>query len=529
MTANDAAASDPVSAASWATPLREDSRSRGKLAPQLANRIEMEIFRLGWPVGHALGKEEELAARFGVSHSVLREALAITERDGVTRRQRGRSGGVIVAAPAREVVSSALGNYFSIAGLSGEQLIEGFAFVNGAMHRLAMKRCGEEEAQAARALLRTPPPDDVDSGWRHVVQLHDCLLAMARNNVLHILGTAIIYTGVERLYARLDRRSRDGMLGFTRAVIAEQRRQIESVIGGDIGGATAAEQGLIALWRRHYLPFAASPKPARRELGTEEALEIATRVGAIFYPNREVKRADTLAMQLYRAIQVGGLRSGDRLDNEATLQQRYQVGRGVLREAIRYLERSAVVRMEEGRNGGLRVAEPDPGDAVRSAVLHFRFLQLGADDILALGTDLELAAIGAAVANMQRNGADVLRDLAAAVRMPLDSTPHLQAHMERIYLGLMTASGNPFFIAVMRIFFTFLTVEPEHTRDRRAHADLLHSPIYADYLRWMQATVDALQHGDANLARRRLLLARQAIQRGIEPHARDMGQMLALM
>src|SRR5690606_19562598 len=147
------------SAAAWACALAAESRQLGKLAPQIAKCIEAEVFRLGWPVGHALGKEEELAARFGVSRTVLREALAITERDGVTRRQRGRSGGLVVAAPAQDAVAMAIGNYLIAAGLPEQEFGDGYALINTVAFRLAAQRCTTAQAEALRALAQAPLPD----------------------------------------------------------------------------------------------------------------------------------------------------------------------------------------------------------------------------------------------------------------------------------------------------------------------------------------------------------------------------------
>ena len=54
-----------------------DATGTGKLASQVARGIEADVVRQGWPVGRSLGSEMELRERFGVSRSVLREAVRL--------------------------------------------------------------------------------------------------------------------------------------------------------------------------------------------------------------------------------------------------------------------------------------------------------------------------------------------------------------------------------------------------------------------------------------------------------------------
>src|SRR3954451_5369104 len=68
-------------------------------AEVLARRIEEEIVAARWPVGAVLGTETELAVRYGVGRSVLRETARVLESHGVARRRPGPGGGLIVTRP----------------------------------------------------------------------------------------------------------------------------------------------------------------------------------------------------------------------------------------------------------------------------------------------------------------------------------------------------------------------------------------------------------------------------------------------
>ena len=55
--------------------------------------------------GQHLGSAEELAARFGVSVTTLRQGLRVLEAEGLVRVRRGNSGGYFASTPSARVVS----------------------------------------------------------------------------------------------------------------------------------------------------------------------------------------------------------------------------------------------------------------------------------------------------------------------------------------------------------------------------------------------------------------------------------------
>lgn len=513
-------AAGSLSAAEWANAVDDDSRRLGKLAPQIAKAIESEVFRLGWPVGHPLGKEEELAGRFGVSRTVLREALTITERDGVTVRTRGRSGGVAIAAPAQASVAMALGNYLVAAGLSEQEFSDGYHMLNGLAFRLAAERCTAAQAEAARALMQRPLAPDLDGRWRHILELHTALLEMTGNRAVQIFSTAVVFSGIVRTYTAMATTQPAASLRFAEMAAATGSRQLDSVIAGDVADAVLAEREQLGLWRGYYRPAPTI------ELDNEQAARVITGINAVFSSDKPIKRADVLAFQLHQAIAAGRLRDGERLDSEAILLRRYQVSRGVLREAIRALERYAVVRTAEGRNGGLCVATPDPTAVVRSAVLYLRFLGLGAGDLRELGDELELAAASAAARQVAEQGPQSIEPFSQGVHFTVERvTPtSVQRHFEQIYAGLVAASGNAIFVLLMQALTAFLTIEQDEAFD----APLPDAAGYGRYLESMREVERALRRGDGVLARRSLLAARR-VEIHIHPHPRDPRRMLDQM
>src|SRR5690606_14102783 len=98
-------------------------REPEKLCQRVAASIEREVIACGWQVGFWLGTEKELATRHGVSRWTMREAISIAELDGLITVKRGRGGGILVAAPALDAVSSAARPYLLACRIAPHQFI----------------------------------------------------------------------------------------------------------------------------------------------------------------------------------------------------------------------------------------------------------------------------------------------------------------------------------------------------------------------------------------------------------------------
>lgn len=81
----------------------------------------------------------------------------------------------------------------------------------------------------------------------------------------------------------------------------------------------------------------------------------------------------TVARRIVAAIDRQGLSPGDRLPAEKQMIDEYQVGRGTLREALRYLELSGVISLKPGPGGGPTVEKPDASNLMNSLALVLQF------------------------------------------------------------------------------------------------------------------------------------------------------------
>ncbi len=121
------------------------------------------------------------------------------------------------------------------------------------------------------------------------------------------------------------------------------------------------------------------------------------------------KRASKIARQIEADIVRRGWTIGESLGSEHALQQRYEVSRSVLREAVRLVEHHQVARMRRGPNGGLLICEPDAGPATRAVVIYLEYLGTTLGDLLNARLVLEPLAASLAAERIDEAGIDRLR------------------------------------------------------------------------------------------------------------------------
>lgn len=123
-----AAAVGPAAGSLFASIVGESWQQR-KSSCRIADHIEEELIRQGWPAGLIYGSERELSERFSVGRAVIREAVRVLEVRGVARMRRGPKGGLLVLPPSRDQsVDLALG-YVLLLGPTAAQLAEARALI----------------------------------------------------------------------------------------------------------------------------------------------------------------------------------------------------------------------------------------------------------------------------------------------------------------------------------------------------------------------------------------------------------------
>src|SRR3954465_10736584 len=81
------------------------------------------------------------------------------------------------------------------------------------------------------------------------------------------------------------------------------------------------------------------------------------------FPQASVDASHQIALELRRYLEREGLQPGDRIGTEQELAAEFGVSRPTLREALRLLARSHLIRVGRGRAGGIFVART-PGEGM---------------------------------------------------------------------------------------------------------------------------------------------------------------------
>jgi DNA-binding FadR family transcriptional regulator len=165
------------------------------------------------------------------------------------------------------------------------------------------------------------------------------------------------------------------------------------------------------------------------------------------------RRPDKRASQIARRIEADIIRRGwpvgESLGSEQVLQQRYQVSRSVLREAVRLVEHHRVARMRRGPNGGLLVCEPDAAPATHAIIIYLEYRGITIDDLLNARLLLEPLAASRAALHIDEAGIERLR---AVLRAEQDRRPDPATPNDEFHAALADQSKNP----VLQLFIDIL-------------------------------------------------------------------------
>jgi DNA-binding FadR family transcriptional regulator len=170
----------------------------------------------------------------------------------------------------------------------------------------------------------------------------------------------------------------------------------------------------------------------------------APRAGTAAEP-RPDKRASQIARRIEADIIRRGWPTGQSLGSEQALQERYQVSRSVLREAVRLIEHHRVARMRRGPNGGLLICEPDAAPATHAIIIYLEYLGITIGDLLDARLLLEPLAASRAAQQIDEAGIERLR---AVLRAEQDRQPS----NDEFHAALAEQSKNP----VLQLFIDIL-------------------------------------------------------------------------
>ncbi|MEO3787578.1 FCD domain-containing protein [Actinocorallia sp. B10E7] len=461
-----------------------DGAPAGKLAAQVARRIEDDIIRLGWPVGRNLGSEAELRDRYGVSRSVLREAVRLVEHHRVARMRRGPGGGLLVTAPDAAPASHAMVIYLDYVGTGVEDLMYARLLLEPPAAALAAERLTEDGIARLRRALREEEERGGEPGVWSQNPLHVLLAELSGNPALHLFVDML--ARLTTWYAHHSRPMPRAKAEHAKELSRHSHVQIvDAVIAGDGGRAQAYLTGhlnVIADWLREY----------RAPEGTRPPQADGRLVGG---PG--AKLAETIAARIHDEIAADGWRDGRVLGSEADLLARYGISRAVLREAVRLLEYHQVARMRRGPGGGLVVTTPEPDASVDTMALYLDHQGVTAEDLRLVRDAVELGTLRRVTA--RRGEPEVGTRLHAVLERTAEPVGPGLSGADLFHTELADLSGNP----VLSVFLRILTeLWARHTSAQEQ--PLPGAESAAEVERIHRRILEAIQEGDESVAHHRM-------------------------
>jgi GntR family transcriptional repressor for pyruvate dehydrogenase complex len=128
-------------------PLRRP-RSADLMVQELVDRISAG----GIAPGDRIGSEQDMIQDFGVSRSVVREALRLLERDGIVRVKPGPSGGVFATRPGSQPLARSIDLYGAFHDVDLGNLVEARIELEVVTAGLAASRATDEDIRELERL-----------------------------------------------------------------------------------------------------------------------------------------------------------------------------------------------------------------------------------------------------------------------------------------------------------------------------------------------------------------------------------------
>jgi DNA-binding FadR family transcriptional regulator len=460
----------------------------GKLASKVARDIEAEIVRRGWPVGESLGSEHALQQRYGVSRSVLREAVRLVEHHQVARMRRGPGGGLLICEPDAVPATRAVVIYLEYVGTTLVDLLNARLVLEPLAASLAAERIDEAGIDRLRAVLRAqehwrpglPAPRD---------EFHTVLAERSKNPVLQLFVDILM-----RLTTRYALRSRTESESEAIEAVDQMHSAHSAIVAAVTAGDAARAKTLSERHVEAVTAWLQQHHRVSRQRGHREAPP----------PGPDAPRgklAEMLAAGIGDDIAASGWRVGSVFGSETALLERYRVSRSVFREAVRLLEHHAIAHMRRGPGGGLVVTKPQAQASIDTIALYLQYRKPGREDLRCVRDAIEIANVAKVV---KRRAEPEVAAFLAAQRSPLPAEAIgdvRRAGLDefRFHAELAQLSGNAPLNLFLRIIVELFrrhwssTGQATPSWDEAVAVGHAHARI-----------VEAIEAGDDSLARHRI-------------------------
>ena len=168
---------------------------------------------------------------------------------------------------------------------------------------------------------------------------------------------------------------------------------------------------------------------------------------------RPPKAAMLVAQRILQDALRKGLGAGDLLEPERTMLEKYQTGRGTLREALRLLEFQGVISLKPGPRGGPVLQNPDAAHLGSTLVLLMQLRSAPFRNIVEVRSAVEPMISSLAASRMTDEELEELR----GILEEMDACETVEAFVAndlRFHRLIGNASRNPVLASVLESFST---------------------------------------------------------------------------
>jgi DNA-binding FadR family transcriptional regulator len=202
--------------------------------------------------------------------------------------------------------------------------------------------------------------------------------------------------------------------------------------------------------------------------------------GVAFTPIRQARASGEIVSQIERAIFGGELQTGDRLESERELAERFGVSRITVRDALRVLEARGLVHVKVGASGGAFVSDTNVDQVAESISTMIQLRRMTLSGVAEARTVVETAT--SELAAERADPAAILRieqTVEKGRSVVREQAPHTEASMD-FHVAVADAAKNELLAATVAAYRDLLVQTLHDMRDvrsakttQKAHEEIL--------------------------------------------------------
>lgn len=180
------AATQPVTMSGKLTARIMFAGRSSSLSAQMVAEVREALFAKKLKPGDFLGTEKNLAARFGTSRIVARDALRTLEALGIVEIRMGKGGGARIAQGNPRLFAEALAVQLDLTGVTVPEIMDAQRAIETLAAELAAEHATPEDITKLRRLLAEAEAamDDLDAFTRLSRDFHLAVAEASHNRVL---------------------------------------------------------------------------------------------------------------------------------------------------------------------------------------------------------------------------------------------------------------------------------------------------------------------------------------------------------